>query len=74
MLSLDAELAESKAHEARVAAFLASVPKRKRERVLARYTVLEERQLRRIRRRSHCTDCARRMPPCCSKRASMSRP
>ena len=48
MLSAYAELAESKAHEARVAAFLASVPKRKRERVLAKYEVLSERQLRKV--------------------------
>jgi hypothetical protein len=47
MLSF-AELVESKVHEARVSAFLASVPKRKRERVLAKYEVLSERQLRKI--------------------------
>ena len=48
MLSLDAELGAAKAHEERVAAFLASVPKRKRERVLAKYTVLEGRRMERM--------------------------
>ena len=40
--------AERVAHEQRVEAFMASVPKRRRQRVEERYSVLEGRQLRRV--------------------------